>query len=189
MLYMGRLSPRKGPDLVVAAAAILNERNIAVHVDLLGSVFAGYEWFEADLRRRAAESLMPGQVDFLGFQPDIWPVLAAADIVVIPSVMPEPFGNTAVEAVLGARPVVVSASGGLVEAVAGFDCAMVVPVGDPVGIADAIAAMVEDWPAFSSAALSDARIAEKRHSVELFGERLRSVIRRASMRRPRTRVR
>lgn len=83
VLYVGRLSPRKGPDLVIEAAARLQEDGIEVRVALLGAVFPGYEWFERELRAQADASGVP--VDFLGFDPDVWPALAAADVLVVPS--------------------------------------------------------------------------------------------------------
>ncbi|HKY16388.1 MAG TPA: glycosyltransferase, partial [Microthrixaceae bacterium] len=108
VLYMGRLSPRKGPQFAVAAVDELVRAGRDVDLVLLGSVFDGYEWFEAELRDEIARRDLGDRVELLGFRPDIWPVVAAADIVVVPSVADEPFGNTAVEAVLAARPVVVS---------------------------------------------------------------------------------
>src|SRR4051794_23167834 len=47
LLYVGRLSPRKGPDVAVAALAELVDRGADAELTVVGSVFAGYEWFEA----------------------------------------------------------------------------------------------------------------------------------------------
>ena len=66
---------------------------------------------------------------FSGFTDDVWAHLAAADLVLVPSQGDEPFGNTAVEAMLAARPVVVSSSSGLDEAVAGYGSAQRVAAG------------------------------------------------------------
>ena len=64
-------------------------------VTLLGTAFEGYEWYEEQLRERAASSGV--DVDFAGFHSDIWPFLEQTDVLVVPSRMAEPFGNTAVE--------------------------------------------------------------------------------------------
>src|SRR5699024_5451238 len=64
ILYIGRLSPRKGPDLVIQAAEELQRSGCPVTVALLGSAFTGYEWFEQELRELAAKSSVP--IDFLG---------------------------------------------------------------------------------------------------------------------------
>ncbi|WP_312673806.1 glycosyltransferase [Microbacterium sp.] len=138
VLYVGRLSPRKGPDLLIDAAAALQAAGTPVEVTLLGAVFEGYEWYERDLRARADETGVP--VTFAGFHPDIWPFLAAADVLVVPSRVDEPFGNTAVEGVLGLRPVIASDSSGLREAAGGYVTAQLVTPDD----ADAIATALED---------------------------------------------
>ena len=54
LLYVGRLSPRKGPQVAVAALGELVRRGVDAHLTLLGSVFPGYEWFEAELRTSIA---------------------------------------------------------------------------------------------------------------------------------------
>jgi glycosyltransferase involved in cell wall biosynthesis len=163
LLYVGRLSPRKGPHVAVAALAELRARGVDARLTLVGSVFAGYEWFEAQLREQVRTSGLAERVELLGFAPDVWPHLAAADVVLVPSVAEESFGNAAVEAVLAARPLVVSDSSGLREAVAGLRSARIVAPGDPVAWADAVASVVADWPRVRAQALKDAAEAARRH--------------------------
>ncbi|NHB84233.1 glycosyltransferase [Tessaracoccus sp. HDW20] len=108
VLYVGRLSHRKGPHVVLEAARILSERGRDVSVDLVGAVFPGNEGYESTLRQQVAESGLDGKVRFHGFQADVWGFLEDADLVIVPSVLDESFGNTAVEAALSARPLIVS---------------------------------------------------------------------------------
>ncbi len=113
---VGRLSPRKGTDVALEAAAIPRTEGLDVHLDLYGAIFPSYEWFEAELRERAARDDLAGAVTFHGYVRPVWASLAASDIVIVPSRL-EPFGNVAVEAQLALRPVVVSAVQGLTEIV------------------------------------------------------------------------
>ena len=76
---------------------------------------------------------LDSRVRFLGFREDVWADLEDADVVVIPSRVGEPFGNTAVEAALAARPLIVSASSGLIEATQGLPGVLRVPPGDAIG--------------------------------------------------------
>lgn len=176
LLYLGRLSPRKGPHLVVEAVHLLAERGVHAHLELVGAVFTGYEWYEEQLRESIRTLGLQEQVTMRGFEPVVWPALAASDVVVVPSVMPEPFGNTAVEAVLAARPVVVAASGGLPEAVHGFGSAAVVPVDSAPSIADALQRIAREWPTAAHRAADDALIAAARHDPEHYGDRLDEIV-------------
>ena len=164
LLYVGRLSPRKGPQVAVAALRELVDRGVDARLTLLGSVFEGYEWFEAELRSAVVAAGLDERVRFLGFQPDVWPHLADADVVLIPSVQAEPFGNTAVEAVLAARPLVVSDHSGLREAAAGYACVQAVDPAQPADWADAVERVADDWAKYRAVALEDAREATSRHA-------------------------
>lgn len=183
LLFIGRLSPRKGPDVAVRALAALERRGVPARLELLGSVFQGYEWFESDLHAEVERLGLGARTRFLGFVDDVWPTIQRADIVLVPSVADEPFGNTAVEAILAARPVVASTSGGLVEAVSGYASARSVSPGNAEELADAVMDIVDAWPAMSTAALEDASVAADRHSPRRYGERLDAALRNVVSRR------
>jgi glycosyltransferase involved in cell wall biosynthesis len=102
--------------------------------------------------------------------------MAQADVVVVPSLADEPFGNTAVEALLAARPVIVSGAGGLLEAVEGFDSAQLVRPGDAAAIAAAIERVRIEWPAFRARASADAVVAADRHSPDRYGDRMAGLL-------------
>ena len=53
LLYVGRLSERKGVQDAVDAVAILAERGVDARLDIVGDVFPGYEWMIEDLRARS----------------------------------------------------------------------------------------------------------------------------------------
>ncbi|WP_241037081.1 glycosyltransferase family 4 protein [Blastococcus litoris] len=163
LAFVGRLSPRKGPQVAVAALAGLVERGVDAHLQLLGSVFPGYEWFEAELRDQVRDAGLQQRVHFAGFVPDVWAPLATADVVLIPSTVDEPFGNTAVEAVLAARPLVVSDTSGLREAGAGYPSAQAVEPGDATAWAEAVQRVVDEWPRYRDQAVADVREAVRRH--------------------------
>jgi glycosyltransferase involved in cell wall biosynthesis len=176
LVFVGRLSPRKGPQVAVATLQELVSRGVDARLQLLGSVFEGYEWFEAELRSTVDGLGLTDRVEFLGFRSDIWPTLAGADVVLVPSVGEESFGNTAVEAVLAGRPLVVSDTSGLREAAAGYTSTQAVDPGVTSDWADAVLRVAADWPAFRAAAQRDAREARRRHSSQEYQERLVDVM-------------
>ena len=166
LLYVGRLSPRKGPDLVIDAAARLVAAGRPTTVTLLGAVFAGYEWYEEQLREQAASAGV--EVVFVGFRPAIWPVLAGADVLVVPSRLDEPFGNTAVEGILALRPVIASDAGGLKEAAGGYETATLVPANDPEQIAQASTELAENWSRVSAEVAGSRAEGLRRHAPRTY---------------------
>jgi len=175
-VLVGRLSPRKGTDVAVAAVAELARRGVDVRIEFVGEVFPGYEWFEAQVRAQAEADAVSERVTFTGFESDVWPLLAAADIVLVPSRV-EPFGNVAVEAALACRPVIASAVQGLQEIVVPGVTGLSVPPGDPVALADAIDELRTDWARALSLAENAARDAEKRFGQERYARELRAAFR------------
>lgn len=166
VLFIGRLSPRKGPDVAVRAVAQLLESGVPARIDILGSVFPGYEWFEEQLRSEAEAAGIADRVRFLGFRDDIWPVLAENDVLVVPSTLDEPFGNTAVEGVLALRPVIASDTSGLREAAGGYSTARLVAPSDPGALASALTEVAHDWATFRGGVADAAVDASARHSLD-----------------------
>lgn len=164
LVYVGRLSPRKGPDVAVKALAALREQGITAHLSLVGAVYPGYEWFETELRQLVDQLDLAEQVTFEGFSSNAAQHLAAADIALVPSVGEESFGNTAVEALLAARPLVVSDHSGLAEATKNFVAVRRVAPNDPQALAEAVAELWDDHQEFAFQARQDAQEAERRYS-------------------------
>ncbi|RIX26685.1 glycosyltransferase family 1 protein [Amnibacterium setariae] len=165
VVYVGRISPRKGVDVAVAALHDLVATGVPASLEIVGAVFPGYEWYERRLRAQVAELGLEDRVVFHGFQPAVWDSIAAADVVVVPSRLDEPFGNIAVEAVLAGRPVVVSGIGGLGEAIDGFASAVAVRPDDDRALADALRRIAVSWPAFARTAAAMAPIAAERYAT------------------------
>lgn len=171
LLFVGRLSPRKGPQVALAALAHLKDMGHPAHLRLLGAVFPGYEWFEEELRAQVRAEGLGEHVEFLGFDPDIWGHMDAADIILVPSTVDEPFGNTAVEAMLAQRPLVVSATSGLKEAASGYAAVRRVPPGDVAALARAVVDLVRDWRNVVTEVEDDRELALARHAPELYRRR------------------
>jgi glycosyltransferase involved in cell wall biosynthesis len=176
LLYVGRVSPRKGVDLLVEAVALLRDQALPARLDVAGSVFPGYEWYEDELRALAQQRGVTDRLTMHGFVSDVWPLLADADVVVVPSLLSEPFGNVAVEAALAARPVIVSDWGGLREAVYGLQSARRVPPGSASAVADAVSELVGDWARVRVAAHDDAGRTARRFGPDRYGREVLALI-------------
>lgn len=194
IVYVGRLSERKGVHLLIGALRLLEERGVDATLDLVGDVVPGKEWYEERLHRVIEAAGVSHRVRFHGFHADVWPWMEAADVVVVPPVVTEAFGNTAVEAVLAARPVVVADHTGLREAVQGFGSVQGADTLAPdaaARLADAFVRVRDDWARLRAAALADAPVARMRHDPVRYGHAVAAAVagpppgvRRPARRRP-----
>lgn len=180
VVYVGEVSRRHGVDVAVDAIGRLVERGIDATLDVVGSVSPDDRWFEEQLRQSAASLRITERVLFDGFQPEVWGPLADADVAVVPARLGQPAGDSAVEAVVAARPVVVSASGDHAEAVDGFMSALSVPASDAAALADALQRIAANWSAFRRTAAAFAPIAAQRYSETAYRSDVAEEIARAA---------
>ena len=141
VLGLGRLVRDKGFDLAVEAFAQVRVRCPGARLALAGD---GPE--RAALERQAAETGLDGAVEFRGWvAPEAVPsIIAESAVVVVPSRWREAFCLVALEASLLARPVVVTAVGGLPEVVADGETGLVVAKEDAASLAAALARLLDD---------------------------------------------
>jgi len=135
---MGQAVPRKGHDVLIRAMgrAVAREPLLRVvfHYLLLDDEA---EHYVERLRKIASDVECQDTVTFAGPADDVVAALSAFDIVVVPSLR-EPFGRTAVEAMLAEKPVVGSAVDGLAEIIFDGRTGLLFPPGDWRHLADAL---------------------------------------------------
>jgi glycosyltransferase involved in cell wall biosynthesis len=136
VLAVGRLAPQKGLDVLVAAAARWRHRDPRPVTVIVGEgPLAGP--LRAQAARRAGSD-----VRLLGARDDVPALLAAADVVVVPSRW-EARALIVQEAMQAGRPIVATRVGGI-PALTGTDGAVLVPADDPVELAAAVTALLDD---------------------------------------------
>lgn len=144
VMFLGRMIPDKGADVLLHAIALLNRAD--VEVTLVGShgfdPHAPLSPFEVSLR--AIAETHQGGVRFIptasrAVLPDL---LRSSDVLVVPSRWPEPFGLTVTEGLASGLPVVASAVGGIPEALG--DAGILVPPDDPRAMAHALGSLADD---------------------------------------------
>ncbi len=175
LITVGRLSPRKAPHLALEAVAALRREGHDLTLEVAGSVYPGYEWYETQLRERAAEPDLAGAVTFPGYCKPIWPHLAAADVVVQPSLR-EPFGNAVVEAQLSLRPVVATSALGHLESIEDGRTGLLFPPDDVPAMTDAIRRLVEDPELAASLAAASRAHALAHFSPARYGREVVAVV-------------
>ncbi|MEV7973354.1 glycosyltransferase family 4 protein [Cellulomonas sp. NPDC089187] len=144
VLFVGRMIPDKGADVLVEAVRRLDRADITL--TLVGSrnfdAGAAPRGFEQDLRQRAAA--LGDRVQFRSFTPrtEVATVIRSADVLVVPSRWAEPFALTVLEGMASGVPVVACAVGGIPEAMDGAGVS--VPPDDPGALAEVLATLADD---------------------------------------------
>jgi glycosyltransferase involved in cell wall biosynthesis len=135
ILAAGRLAEQKGLDVLLAAAGQWQDREPVPLLALAGEGPLAGE-LAATARRSGMELMLLGQRD------DVPALLAAADVVVVPSRW-EARALIVQEAMRAGRPIVASRVGGI-PALTGEDAALLVPPGDAGRLAEAVVAVLDD---------------------------------------------
>ena len=138
ILVPARLADQKGHRYLIEAIARLLPR-----WPQLTLLLAGEGPLEAALRDQCARCGINGQARFLGYREDIPELLAAADLVVLPSLY-EGLPLAAIEALAAGRPIVATAVDGTPEVVIDGKTGLLVPPADSAALADAIERLLAD---------------------------------------------
>lgn len=137
-LFVGRLAPQKAVDDLLAACDLLGHVQPDLHTLIVG---------DGPLRDRlvslARSYALDGRVTFLGHRDDVPRLLAASDLLVLPSLY-EGLPNVVLEAMRFRKPVVATAAPGTTELVVDGLTGSLVPMRHPPSLARAIRDIVRD---------------------------------------------
>lgn len=142
ILYVGRLSPSKGVDVLVDAFAKVSAKSPGSSLVFVG---AGDSAFVRRLKQRAASLGASDDILFAGRVPDsmLPSAYAAASVTALPSLM-EGFGLSVLESMASARPCVATRVGGVPEVLADGKTGLLVPPANVERLASAIGALLDD---------------------------------------------
>jgi glycosyltransferase involved in cell wall biosynthesis len=137
LLFVGRLSPEKGLDVLLRALALLPER-LPFHLTVAGDGPLRHE-----LKESACTLGLNGRVAWRGFCEQPAHLLGRTDVCVVPS-RAESFGLAVVEAMAAGVACVASCTGGIREMITnGIDGLLVAP-DDPHALAERLEAVLVD---------------------------------------------
>jgi glycosyltransferase involved in cell wall biosynthesis len=145
LLYAGRLAPDKGIETAIDAMAklvfVLGRRD--VRLSLAGCGLADYE---NRLRSLVNQARLAGYVSFLGWViPDEMPeLLRKFDVLLVPSVWPEPFARVVPEGMISGLVVVATPTGGTPEIVSEGENGLLFMPNDPDDLAQKITQLMDD---------------------------------------------
>ena len=118
LLYAGRLVSDKGIETAIKAMTKLvfdkGQRDLNLRLSLAGSGSTEYEHY---LRRLVNEAGLTDHVSFLGWVPpeEMPDLLRKFDVLLVPSIWPEPFARMVLEGMISGLVVVATPTGGTLE--------------------------------------------------------------------------
>ena len=130
--------PEKNHLQLVEAIARLRSRGVPARALLIGD-----GPMRPAIEARARDLGVAGDVLIAGFHQDVRPLLAASDVVALPSTSVETFSLAALEAMALGRPVVLSEIGGAAEMVRPDENGFLFPAHDTPALVDSLAALAD----------------------------------------------
>jgi glycosyltransferase involved in cell wall biosynthesis len=159
-------------DLARAAHTAFAE-NSDLHFLIAGH---GPDSFADELEREIAAGPAAGCIHVVPPQADIWELLAAVDVLALPTLWPDPLPRAIMEAMAAGRPAVAYESGGVPEMVINGETGLLCRPGDVQALARAILEMAGDDRLRNRCGEAGRKRARDFFSVALHIERMETVL-------------
>lgn len=153
VLYAGRITPPKNIEMLIHAFARLALKLDQTRLLITGSSFSfSYNPVEGDLYQQKLVALcqelgISDRVHWLGKRTDVPELFRAADVSVLPSLLPETFGRVIAESMACGTPALGLRYGGIPEVLSGEFQRFQVETGDVAGLTQQLLAL-KDWQKF-----------------------------------------
>lgn len=140
---IGALSPIKGHDVFLRAAAKVLQQNANVEFEIVGEDESAQKKTEAEIKQTISEMNLQNPVRLRGWLDDVRPFLQSLDVFVSASRF-DAFGLVIAEAMACGVPVIVSETEAAREIIGNDDCGILFPIDDSNALATAILELLEN---------------------------------------------
>jgi glycosyltransferase involved in cell wall biosynthesis len=171
-----RLAAWKGQHIVLQALA----KTPGVSCIIAGAALFGEEPYAEKLNRMVADLGLGDRVHFFGQRNDVPRLMRAVDAMIHPSIDPEPFGRTLVEAMLADVPVIATDAGAASDILEAGKAGTLVPPGDADALAAAITKVMSRPPELASQLQYAEARARSHYSVDQMLQTVSNLIGRAA---------
>ena len=145
LLYAGRLISDKGIDTAIEAMTklVFGQGKRDIRLSMAGS---GSVEYENHLRELVNQAGLTDYVTFLGWSPpeEIPKLLRNFEVLLLPSIWPEPFSRVVLEGMISGLVVVAAQTGGTVEVLRAGENGLLFAAGDAEDLAQKIASLAAD---------------------------------------------
>ena len=169
ILYAGRFDLGKGIEYLIGAITHVVKKH-----DNCNFVFVGDGAIRQQAENLARKLKVSKHVVFEGFVPydKINKYYQRCDIVVVPSVWPEPFGRSLIEAMACGKPVVTTKVGGIPEVIENGKNGLLVEPANSQEMANAITTLLRDEEMRLKMGKRGRKIAEEKYNAEVIARRV-----------------
>lgn len=140
LIFIGTIVPQKGLDILINALAKIG--NLNIELKIIGGFYSD-SVYQKEITRIASKD---SRIRFLGVldQQEVFIALKKADLLCLPSRVPESFSLVLHESAAAGVPMLVSDLGAPAQQVASSDCGWVLPNGNLKAWAEALRTLSED---------------------------------------------
>ena len=178
----GQMLPHKGHRTLIQAAPAVLARHPNTRFFIVGAL--ENPPYERELRQLASETAAPGSFHFTGWREDVEAVMGCMDVVVVPTLTPEPAALTLMEAMAMGRPLVATRTGGTPEIVLDGQTGLLFEPGDHTALAAKVCALLDDPGAAARLGAAGRLRVEERFSLARHLDEVRHLYESAVARRP-----
>jgi glycosyltransferase involved in cell wall biosynthesis len=161
---VSRVTPLKGLEQFIGAAAVLAERHPRARFLVAGEPAPGDELYLASLKRLAARMGIGDRIVFAGLRRDVPALLGASTVAVMPS-LNEALSNSLLESMAAGVPTVATHVGGTPEALTDGESGLLVPPDDVTALAAALRRLLDEPATATAYGRAARRVIEQRFSL------------------------
>jgi glycosyltransferase involved in cell wall biosynthesis len=141
---IGRIIPQKGQKVLLSAVPGVLQRYPEAFFLIVGDVFLKEEAYKKELLEIMKKNGIEKNTKLTGFRTDIWNVIRALDLVIFPSIAPEAFPLSVLEAMSLGKAVIASDIGGVKEIIEDGVTGVLVEPNQPEQITERILCLFND---------------------------------------------
>lgn len=171
---IGRINPGKGQLFFLELAHLLSKMYPDVQFVLVGDPFPGYGSILEEIRKEIRDKSLEVCVSYLGFRDDIPKVMAALDVFVLPSILPDSFPTVILEAMASGKPVVATRSGGASEMVLDEETGFLIPIGNVEKGVEALEKLIQNVGLGQKLGEAGRKRVLSKYSLEAFEEKIKA---------------
>ena len=139
---IGRINHWKGQLYFIEIAHEILKKNKNTHFIMAGDPFPGYEYIQDEMKEKINALQISSYITDIGFQANTHDFYQSIDLLIVPSILPDPLPTVVLEAMAYKKPVAGTAHGGIVEMIIHEETGIHIPVHDAKTAAEKISAIL-----------------------------------------------